>query len=191
MLIDHYFKAIMATLGAGAGWVFGAVDPLIYALLAFIAADYLSGVMVAVYTRNLSSSVGFKGLFGKMLILSFVALGHLIDAYVLGGTGALRGAVIFFYLANEGISLIENASALGLPIPPKFQQALAILTEHNSDIAADCAFRPRHTTANTADIVLRPHTPATETPVSETRKPLTGHTDNRADETIHRGDTSA
>ncbi|MBT1017614.1 phage holin family protein [Canibacter sp. lx-72] len=176
MPLDHYLRTIAGIIGAAAGWVFGTPDALLYTLLAFITADYISGVMAAITTRKLSSAVGFKGLFGKMLILAFVALAQLMDTHVLGEVGVLRGAVIFFYIANEGISLIENATVLGLPVPPKFQQALATLTDHDTYIT-----HGRHAASGVDASVPRPHIPPSPR-VSEVRKPLAHTTKPAPDE---------
>jgi len=94
------------------------------ALLAFVVVDYITGIMCAVVDKKLSSSVGFKGIFRKILIFALVGIGHLMDLYVIGRGGILRTAVIFFYIANEGLSLIENAAYLGLPIPGKLKEVL-------------------------------------------------------------------
>ena len=191
MNFDHYLRTIAAAIGAAAGWVFGTPDALLYTLLAFITADYISGVMAAITTRKLSSAVGFKGLFGKMLILAFVALAGLMDTHVLGGMGVLRGAVIFFYIANEGISLIENATVLGLPVPPKFQQALATLTDHETTVADGLmgSAHGRHAATGSVETpVPRPRIPKPEVPISEVRKPLTHTTKPTPDDEAGGGD---
>ncbi|MPN57612.1 hypothetical protein SDC9_205306 [bioreactor metagenome] len=99
----------------------------IYALIAFVALDYLTGVMCAVSDKKLSSNVGFKGIFRKVLIFVMVGVGHVIDTQIIGDGGVLRTAVIFFYLSNEGVSMLENAAHLGLPIPEKLKDVLAQL----------------------------------------------------------------
>ena len=99
--------------------MYGEVTGLFWALIAFMALDYITGVIVAVIEKRLSSEVGFRGLAKKFLILVFVAVGHIADTYILGGTPAAMSAVMLFYMANEGISIIENAAALGLPVPKK------------------------------------------------------------------------
>ena len=95
----------------------------------FVVADYLSGIMCAVINRRLSSAVGAKGIFKKVLIFVLVGIGHIIDSQIIGdgSARALRTAVIFFYLSNEGISLLENATVIGLPVPPKLKAMLAQL----------------------------------------------------------------
>lgn len=97
---------------------------MLIALLAFVVIDYITGVMCAVVDKKLSSAVGFKGIFKKVLIFALVGVGHILDTMVIGTGSVLRTAVIFFYLSNEGISLIENAGHLGLPIPAKLKAVL-------------------------------------------------------------------
>ena len=97
---------------------------LLYTLLAFVVLDYATGVMAAIADHKLSSAIGFRGIFRKVLIFALVGVGHLLDVQVLGSIGVLRTAVIFFYLSNEGVSLIENAAHLGLPIPEKLKAVL-------------------------------------------------------------------
>ena len=95
-----------------------------YALIAFVVVDYITGIMCAIADKNLSSAVGFKGICRKVLIFVLVGIGNLVDVYVLGQGGVLRTAVIFFYLSNEGVSFLENAGHLGLPIPEKLKDVL-------------------------------------------------------------------
>ena len=102
-----------------------------YALIAFVVIDYITGVMCAIADKNLSSEVGFKGICRKVLIFTLVGIGNIIDVYVLGEVGVLRTAVIFFYMSNEGVSLLENAAHLGLPIPEKLKEVLQQL--HNRE----------------------------------------------------------
>ncbi len=108
---------IFTVVGAYFGWFIGGFDGLIYALAAFVAIDYMTGVMVGIIEKKLSSSVGFRGIFKKVLIFIFVGIGHTIDFYVLKNGSAVRTAIIFFYLSNEGLSILENSSKIGLPIP--------------------------------------------------------------------------
>ena len=117
-------QAIFAAVGGWLGYYLGGCDGLLYALLAFVVTDYITGVMCAIIDKKLSSSVGFKGIFKKVLIFLMVGIGHIIDAYVIGNGSVLRTAVIFFYIANEGLSLTENAAHLGLPIPAKLKDVL-------------------------------------------------------------------
>ena len=117
--IQIIIDSIAGAVGAVPGFMYGEVNGLFWALIAFMALDYITGVIVAVIEKRLSSEVGFRGLAKKFLILVFVAVGHIADTYILGGTPAAMSAVMLFYIANEGISIIENAAALGLPVPKK------------------------------------------------------------------------
>mgnify|MGYP003295738619 FL=1 len=117
-------KVLFAGVGGWLGWFLGGCDGLLIALLAFVAIDYVTGVMCAIVDKKLSSAVGFKGIFKKILIFALVGVGHIIDTMVIGTGSVLRTAIIFFYLSNEGISLIENAGHLGLPIPAKLKTVL-------------------------------------------------------------------
>lgn len=116
-----------SALGGFLGWFLGGVDGFLYALIAFTVIDYVTGVMCAIADKNLSSEVGFKGICRKVLIFTLVGIGNILDIYVLGQAGILRTAVIFFYLSNEGVSLLENSAHLGLPIPEKLKEVLAQL----------------------------------------------------------------
>lgn len=127
--IWNWVQAAFATTGAFLGWFLGGLDGFLYALIAFVAIDYLTGVMCAIVDRKLSSEIGAKGIFKKVLIFMLVGVGHIIDSQVLGNGGAVRTAVIFFYLSNEGISILENAAHIGLPIPEKLKNVLEQL--HN------------------------------------------------------------
>ena len=117
-------QVVFAGIGGWLGWFLGGCDGLLIALLAFVVIDYITGVMCAVVDKKLSSAVGFKGIFKKILIFALVGVGHILDTMVIGTGSVLRTAVIFFYLSNEGISLIENAGHLGLPIPAKLKTVL-------------------------------------------------------------------
>ena len=117
--IQIIIDSIAGAVGAVLGFMYGEVTGLFWALIAFMALDYITGVIVAVIEKRLSSEVGFRGLAKKFLILVFVAVGHIADTYILGGTPAAMSAVMLFYIANEGSSSIENAAALGLPVPKK------------------------------------------------------------------------
>ena len=117
-------QVVFAGIGGWLGWFLGGCDGLLYALLAFVVIDYITGIMCAVVDKKLSSEVGFKGIFKKILIFALVGIGHIIDAQVIGSCSVLRTAVIFFYISNEGVSLIENAGHLGLPIPEKLKSVL-------------------------------------------------------------------
>ena len=110
--------------GGWLGWVLGGWDGFLYALITFVVIDYLTGVMLAILEKRLSSEVGARGIFKKVLIFAMVAVGHIIDAQVITNGSAVRTAVIFFYLSNEGISILENAAKIGLPIPEKLKLVL-------------------------------------------------------------------
>ncbi len=120
-------QLIFAIFGGWLGWFLGGYDGFLYALVAFVVADYITGVMCAIVDRTLSSEIGFKGIFKKMLIFVMVGIGHIIDTNLIGNGSTVRTAVIFFYCSNEGISMIENAGHLGLPIPQKLKEILAQL----------------------------------------------------------------
>ena len=120
-------------VGGFLGWFLGGVDGFLYALIAFTVIDYITGVMCAVTDKNLSSSVGFKGICRKVLIFTLVGIGNIVDVYVLGQGGVLRTAVIFFYLSNEGVSILENSAHLGLPIPTKLKDVLEQLHERGGN----------------------------------------------------------
>lgn len=117
----------IAAVGGGVGWFFGELDGFFYALIAFVVIDYMTGIMCAVVDKSLSSNVGFKGIFRKVLIFVMVGIGHVIDSQIIGNGDALRTAVIFFYISNEGVSLLENAAHVGLPVPEKLKDVLAQL----------------------------------------------------------------
>ena len=117
-------QLVLAAVGGWLGYFLGGCDGLLYTLLAFVVLDYITGIMCAVADHKLSSAVGFRGIFRKILIFALVGVGHLLDVQVLGAVGVLRTAVIFFYLSNEGVSLVENAAHLGLPIPAKLKAVL-------------------------------------------------------------------
>ena len=117
-------QLIFAAVGGWLGWFLGGCDGLLYALLAFVTLDYITGIMCAIVDQKLSSAVGFKGIFRKVLIFALEGIGHILDTHVIGTGSVLRTAVIFFYISNEGVSLVENAAHLGLPIPKKLKSVL-------------------------------------------------------------------
>ena len=122
-----------AAVGGWLGYFLGGFDGLLYALIAFMVVDYITGVMCAVVDKTLSSAVGFKGICRKVLILALVGIAHILDANVIGDGSVLRTAVIFFYISNEGVSLLENAAHLGLPIPEKMKEILVQLHDRKSN----------------------------------------------------------
>ena len=128
----NVIQLVFAAIGGWLGWFLGGADGFLYALIAFVVIDYITGVMCAIVDHKLSSEVGFKGIFKKVLIFTMVGIGNIIDVQVLGQAGVLRTAVIFFYLSNEGVSLMENAGHLGLPIPAKLKEVLEQLHDRSN-----------------------------------------------------------
>ena len=124
-------QMVFAAVGGWLGWFLGGCDGLLYALLAFVGIDYITGVMCAVVDKKLSSAVGFKGICRKVLIFLLVGIANVLDVQVIGNGSVLRTAVIFFYIANEGLSLTENAAHLGLPIPEKLKEVLEQLHDRS------------------------------------------------------------
>ncbi len=128
--IDLIWAKIQMTIAVIGGWIgyfVGGVDGLMTALLVLMVLDYVTGIMCAVVDRQLSSAIGFKGIFKKVLVIMLVGVAHIVDVYVVRSGEALRSAVICFYLSNEGVSVLENAGRLGLPIPEKLKAILSQL----------------------------------------------------------------
>lgn len=117
-------QLVFAAIGGWLGYFLGGCDGLLYALLAFVVIDYITGVMCATADKTLSSEVGFKGICRKVLIFLLVGIANVLDVQVIGTGSVLRTAVIFFYISNEGVSLLENAAHLGLPVPEKIKTVL-------------------------------------------------------------------
>ena len=117
-------QLVFAVIGGWLGWFLGECDGLMYALIAFVIADYVTGVMCAVSDKQLSSEVGFKGICRKVLIFVLVGMANILDMHVIGTGCVLRTAVLFFYISNEGVSVLENAGHLGLPVPAKLLDVL-------------------------------------------------------------------
>ena len=127
-------KTICGLIGMYLGCVIGPMTGLLTALCILMALDYLTGVVNAILTHTLSSEVGFRGLARKIFILVLVGVGYLLDTYVVGGSsGAVRNLVICWYIANEGISILENAAVLGLPIPGRLRDVLEQLKEQSDN----------------------------------------------------------
>ena len=122
-------QIIFAAVGGWLGYFLGGCDGLVYALLLFVIVDYITGVMYAIVSKKLSSEIGFKGICKKVLIFVLVGLANILDVQIIGTGSVLRTAVIFFYISNEGVSLLENAAHLGLPVPEKLKDILQQL--HN------------------------------------------------------------
>lgn len=127
-------QLVFAMIGGWLGYFLGGYDGLLYALIVFMVVDYITGVMCAIVDKKLSSAVGFKGICRKVLILMLVGIANLLDVQVIGTGSVLRTAVIFFYLSNEGVSLLENAAHLGLPIPEKLKAVLAQLHDKANEV---------------------------------------------------------
>jgi len=125
--MKEFWNAIQLVFTAIGGWLgyfLGGCDGLVVALVVFVVADYVTGVMCAISERKLSSEVGFKGICRKVIIFILVGIANILDVQVIGSGSVLRTAVIFFYISNEGVSLLENAGRLGLPIPEKLKAVL-------------------------------------------------------------------
>lgn len=122
-------QLVFAVIGGWLGWFLGECDGLMYALIAFVIADYVTGVICAVSDKRLSSEVGFKGICRKVLIFVLVGMANILDMHVIGTGCVLRTAVLFFYISNEGVSVLENAGHLGLPIPARLLNVLEQLHE--------------------------------------------------------------
>lgn len=134
--MKEFWNAIQfmfAAIGGWLGYFLGGCDGLLYALIAFVTIDYLTGVMCAINDKTLSSEVGFKGICRKVLIFLLVGIANILDLNVIGTGSVLRTAVIFFYISNEGVSLLENASHLGLPVPQKIKAVLEQLHDRAED----------------------------------------------------------
>ena len=126
-LIWTKVQIAITALGGWLGYFLGGMDGLMIALIVMMTLDYISGVMCAIIDKKLSSAVGFKGICKKVFILMLIGVAHIIDLHVVGTGSALRGAVICFYMSNEGLSLLENAAHIGLPIPDKLRDILTQL----------------------------------------------------------------
>ena len=124
-------QLIFSAVGGWLGYFLGGCDGLLYALIAFVVIDYITGVMCAIINRELSSAVGFEGIFRKVMIFLLVGIANIIDVQVIGTGAVLRTAVIFFYISNEGVSLLENAAHLGLPVPEKIKVVLEQLHDRS------------------------------------------------------------
>ena len=142
--IDIIWAKIQMAITAIGGWIgyfVGGVDGLMTALLIFMVLDYITGLMCAIADKQLSSAVGFRGICKKVMILMLVGVANVVDIHIVGTGSALRSAVICFYLSNEGLSLLENAAHIGLPIPDRMKDVLAQLhgraDEKKDDVQED------------------------------------------------------
>lgn len=124
-------QAVFVAVGGWLGWFLGGCDGLLYTLIAFAVVDYITGVMCAITDKKLTSKVGFKGICRKVLMFLLVGIANILDVQVIGTGSVLRTAIIFFYISNEGVSLLENSARLGLPIPQKMKDVLAQLHDRS------------------------------------------------------------
>ncbi len=122
--VTNYFKMILAFMGGVFGWFWGEIDPLFCSLVSFIVLDYLTGVILAISQKKLSSEIGYRGILRKAMIFALLGIGNVIDNYIMSSGSAVRTMLIMFYLSNEGISILENVANLGLPLPQKIKDIL-------------------------------------------------------------------
>ena len=120
----NLIQLIFTAIGGWLGYFLGGCDGLLVALVVFVVTDYITGVMCAVNDKRLNSEVGFRGICRKVLIFMLVGIAQILDVNIIGTGSILRTATIFFYLSNEGVSILENAGHLGLPIPEKLKYVL-------------------------------------------------------------------
>ncbi len=134
MTISQFIRTFFAFACGLAGFLWGNMDGLLIALISFICLDYITGLIVGAAQHKLNSQVSFTGLCKKALILLIVAVAHIIDSQVLGGnTSVFRSAACGLYIANEGLSILENAGKLGLPMPKKLKNVLEQLRDKNEE----------------------------------------------------------
>ncbi len=129
----NVIQFVFTAVGGWLGYFLGGCDGLLYALIAFVVIDYITGVMCAIADKNLSSEVGFKGICRKVLIFLLVGIANILDAQVIQTGSVLRTAMIFFYISNEGVSLLENAAHIGLPVPEKIKVVLKQLHDKSEE----------------------------------------------------------
>jgi toxin secretion/phage lysis holin len=129
----NMIQMVFAAIGGWLGYFLGGCDGLIIALVVFVIVDYLTGILCAIEDRSLSSEVGFKGIAKKVVIFLLVGIANILDVEVIGTGSVLRTAVIFFYLSNEGISILENSTHLGLPVPKKLKDVLEQIHDRSEE----------------------------------------------------------
>lgn len=132
-LVTGWGQYGFATIGGFLGYFLGGFDGFLYALVTFVVIDYITGLMVAVIEKKLSSEIGFRGIFKKVLIFCLVGIGHIIDLHLIKSGSVVRTAVIFFYISNEGISILENTALIGLPVPKKLKDILEQLKDKDKE----------------------------------------------------------
>jgi toxin secretion/phage lysis holin len=125
--VKEYINATVAAIGTGLTYIFGGWDTVLIVLTIFMALDYLTGVIAAIYNKTLSSDIGFKGLLKKFTVLIVLIVAVLLDRLLNNDTWVFRTLVAYFYIANEAISLLENSARMGLPVPQKLLDILAQL----------------------------------------------------------------
>ncbi len=131
--MENVFKSILAALGAALAYLFGGWGALLGILLAFVVTDYITGVVAAALEGKLASGIGYKGIAKKVMIFIIVAMAHLADQAI-GLDSVLMSAAVFFYLANELLSILENAGKIGLPVPKVLERAISILKDRGGEI---------------------------------------------------------
>ena len=131
-MVANWLSIITSAIAGGIEYVLGGLDSLIYALAVFVILDYISGVLMAIQQKKLSSKIGFSGIAKKTMIFVLVALGSTLDQYIFGSGQTIRTMIIIFYLTNEGISILENVTEMGLPIPEKLKNILLNLKSDDS-----------------------------------------------------------
>ena len=127
----EYIKVGFSVVGGWLAYFLGGLDGFLYALIVMVTVDYITGVFSAIVRKDLSSRIGFKGIFHKIVIFALVGVAHTLDMYVIKEGGILRSAVAFYYIANEGISIIENCAEIGLPVPEKLKKTLLQIKEES------------------------------------------------------------
>ena len=140
MIENNFLDFIIAAMLGFITWFFGGIDGLLQVLIAFSVIDYLTGIIAAGLNHELSSRVGFRGIVKKVILFMFVGMAHLLDSYLPGDSGSIRAVVCLFYVVNEGISIIENAEKIGVPIPKPLHNMLAKLhdmTQNNNEPEKD------------------------------------------------------
>ena len=134
--MNKFWNTVQFIFVAVEGWnryFLGEYDDLFYALLVFMVIEYITAVMCAISDQKLSSEIGFKGICRKVLIFFMVGIVNVLDVYIIGTRSALRTVTIFFYISIEGISFLENASHLGLPVPGKIKDVLGQLHDRTGE----------------------------------------------------------
>lgn len=132
-LYDERFNLLIAGIGTFLTWLFGAWDIALMVLVCFMVLDYLTGLIKAYLTKKLSSNVGLHGIARKSVILIVLIMSVMLDRILNSGTWVFRTLVCYFYIANEGLSILENCSVIGLPIPDRIQEALEQLKNRENE----------------------------------------------------------